>query len=106
MQKMKLKKGDTVKITTGKEAGKTGKIMKVIGGGNKVVVEKINFIKKHQRPDARGKGGIVEKEAALQVSNVMFLCNKCDAGVRLGFKILDDGKKVRVCRKCGEILDV
>lgn len=105
MQKMKLKKGDTVKVTTGKETGKTGKIMRVIGDGNKIIVEKLNFIKKHQRPDARGKGGIVEKEAPLQISNVMFLCNKCDAGVRIGYKVLDDGKKVRVCKKCGEILD-
>lgn len=105
MQKIKLKKGDTVKVIAGKEEGKTGKILRVIGGGKKVVIEKINFIKKHQRPDARGKGGIVEKESPLQISNVMFACNKCDAGVRIGYKLLDDGKKVRVCKKCGEILD-
>jgi large subunit ribosomal protein L24 len=105
MQKIKLKKGDAVKVITGKEAGKTGKILKVIGKENKIVVEKLNLIKKHQRPDARGKGGIVEKEAPLQTSNVMFLCNKCNAGVRIGYKLLDDGEKVRICKKCGEILD-
>lgn len=104
MQKIRLKKGDAVEVIAGREEGKTGKVMKVIGGG-KVVVEKLNFIKKHQRPDARGKGGIVEKEAPLQISNVMFACNKCNAGVRIGYKILDDGKKVRICKKCGEILD-
>jgi large subunit ribosomal protein L24 len=105
MLKKKLKKGDTVKIIAGREEGKSGKIMKVIAKENKIVVEKLNFIKKHQRPDARGKGGIVEKEAPVQISNVMFLCNKCNSGVRIGYKTLDDGKKVRVCKKCGEILD-
>ena len=105
MQKIKLKKGDAVKVIAGKEAGKTGKILKVIGKENKIVVEKLNLIKKHQRPDARGKGGIVEKEAPLQTSNVMFVCNECNVGVRIGYKLLDDGKKVRVCKKCGEILD-
>lgn len=105
MQKMKLKKGDTVKVIAGREEGKTGKIMKVISDKNKIIVEKLNFIKKHQRPDGKGKGGVVEKESALQLSNVMFLCNKCDTGVRIGYKVLDDGKKVRVCKKCGEILD-
>lgn len=105
MQKIKLKKGDAVRVIAGREAGKTGKILKVIGKKQKIVIEKINMIKKHQRPDARGKGGIVEKEAPLQTSNVMFMCNKCNAGVRIGYKILDDGKKVRLCKKCGEILD-
>jgi large subunit ribosomal protein L24 len=102
---MKLKKGDTIKVIAGREAGKTGKIMKMIGSSGKVIVEKINFIKKHQRPDARGKGGIVEKEAPLQISNVMFACNKCNTGVRINYKLLEDGKKVRVCKKCGETLD-
>jgi len=105
MQKIKLKKGDAVKVIAGKETGKTGKILKMIGKDNKIVVEKLNLIKKHQRPDARGKGGIVEKEAPLQTSNVMFVCNKCNVGVRIGYKILDDGKKVRLCKKCGETLD-
>jgi len=105
MQKMKLKKGDTVKVIAGREEGKAGKIMKVISDENRIIVEKLNLIKKHQRPDGKGKGGVVEKEGPLQLSNVMFLCNKCDTGVRIGYKILDDGKKVRVCKKCGEILD-
>ena len=94
-----------VKVEAGKEKGKTGKIMKIIGKEGKVIIEKVNFVKKHQKPDAKGKGGIVEKEGPLQISNVMFLCSKCDRGVKVGYKILDDGKKVRICKKCQEILD-
>lgn len=105
MQSHRLKKGDTVKVTVGKEKGKTGKIMKIISDEKKVVIEKLNFVKKHQKPDAKGKGGIVEKEGPLRMSNVMLLCSKCDRGVRVGYKILDDGKKVRICKKCREVLD-
>ncbi|MBN1614248.1 MAG: 50S ribosomal protein L24 [Deltaproteobacteria bacterium] len=102
---MRLKKGDTVEVIGGREAGKTGKILKVIDDKNQVIVEKLNFIKKHQRPDARGKGGIVEKEAPIHASNVMVICNKCNTRVRMGYRLLDDGKKVRVCKKCRDILD-
>jgi large subunit ribosomal protein L24 len=105
MQGIRLKKGDMVTVIAGKEAGKSGKIMKVIGDEHKVVVEKLNLVKKHQRPDAKGKGGIVEKEGKIAISNVMFLCSKCDKGVRIGCRVLEDGKKVRVCRKCHEVLD-
>jgi large subunit ribosomal protein L24 len=105
MQEKRLKKGDTVKVIAGKEKGKTGKILSTIPARERVIVEKINLIKRHQRPDAKGKGGIVEKEGAIHVSNVMYLCDKCGSGVRVGYKILDDGKKARVCAKCHEILD-
>jgi large subunit ribosomal protein L24 len=105
MQGMHIKKGDVVKVITGKEKDKTGKVLKVINDRNRVIVEKLNFVKKHQRPDARGKGGIVEKEGSIHVSNVMIICNKCNAGVKVGYQILEDGKKVRICRKCQEILD-
>ena len=105
MQEKRLKKGDTVRVIAGKEKGKSGKIMSTIPAKQRVVVEKINLIKKHQRPEAKGKGGIVEKEAPIHVSNVMYLCDKCGSGVRIGFKILDDGKKARVCAKCHETLD-
>ena len=105
MQEKRLKKGDTVKVIAGKEKGKTGKILSTIPGKERVVVEKINLIKRHHRPDAQGKGGIVEKEGAIHVSNVMYLCDKCGSGVRIGYKILDDGKKARVCAKCHETLD-
>jgi large subunit ribosomal protein L24 len=101
----RLKKGDTVKVIAGKEKGKTGKIQSTIVDKERVVIEKVNLIKRHKKPDAKGKGGIVEKEGPIHVSNVMYLCNKCNTGVRIGYKILEDGKKVRVCVKCHEILD-
>ena len=105
MRGVRLKKGDRVKVVAGKEKGKTGKLLKVVADKDKVVVEKLNFVKKHQKPDAKGKGGIVEKEGPIHISNVMLLCNKCEMGVRVGHKVLEDGKKVRVCTKCHEILD-
>jgi len=105
MQAKKLKKGDTVKIVAGKEKGKTGKILKVISDKDQVVVEKLNIVKRHKRPDQKAKGGIVEKEGPINISNVMFLCNKCDEGVRVGYRRLEDESKVRVCKKCNDILD-
>ncbi len=101
----RLKKGDMVVVIVGKEKGKTGKILNIIKKQNRVVVEKLNFIKRHQKPDTQGKGGIVEREGSIHISDVMLMCNKCDTGVRVGYRILDDGKKVRVCKKCNEILD-
>jgi large subunit ribosomal protein L24 len=105
MQGIRLKKGDTVKVIAGKEKGKTGKIQSMIADKDRVTIEKVNLIKKHKKADAKGKGGIVEKEGPIHVSNVMYLCNKCGTGVRIGSKVLEDGKKVRVCTKCHEILD-
>ncbi|MFA5181346.1 MAG: 50S ribosomal protein L24 [Syntrophales bacterium] len=105
MHGKQLKKGDMVKVVAGKEKGKTGKIIKIIKDKDRIIVEKLNFVKRHQRPDAKGKGGIVEKEGSLHITNVSYLCSKCDTGVRLGQKILDDGQKVRICKKCKEILD-
>lgn len=105
MHGKQLKKGDVVKVVAGKEKGKTGKIIKIIKDKDRVIVEKLNFVKRHQRPDAKGKGGIVEKEGSLHITNVSYFCSKCEAGVRLGQKLLDDGQKVRICKKCKEILD-
>jgi len=105
MRTMHVKKGDTVQIITGREKGKTGKVLTIIKDKNRVVVEKMNMVKKHQRPDAKGKGGVVEKEGSIHMSNLMLMCNKCNTGVRIGFKKLEDGKKVRICKKCKEILD-
>jgi large subunit ribosomal protein L24 len=105
MENIRFKKGDMVKVISGKEKGKTGKILKTIRDEHQVVIEKLNFVKKHQKPDAKGKGGIVEKEGPIHLSNVAYLCGKCDTGVRIGFKILEDGKKVRICRKCKEQLE-
>lgn len=105
MQKINLKKGDTVKVIAGKEKGKTGKIMKILSKRGRVVIEKVNFIKKHQKPDAKGKGGILEKEGSIDISNVMYFCAKCNSTVKIGHKVLDDGKKVRTCRDCNEIIE-
>jgi large subunit ribosomal protein L24 len=104
MQIKRIKKGDTVKVISGKEKGKTGKIQSVIVDKERVVVEKVNLIKKHQKPDGKGKGGIIEKEGPIHISNVMFLCSKCGVGVKVRYKVLEDGKKVRVCAKCQEQL--
>ncbi len=101
-----LKKNDLVEVIAGKEKGKTGKVLKVLIKKDRVVVEKINFIKRHSRPSGRTKqGGIVEKEAPIHISNVLLICPKCNQGVRLGKKILEDGKKVLVCKKCGELIE-
>ena len=105
MQIKSLKKGDTVKVISGKDKGRTGKIQNVIVDKGRVIVEKVNIIKRHQKADAKGKGGIVEKEGPIHISNVMYLCSKCGVGVRVRYKTLEDGKKVRVCAKCQEILD-
>jgi large subunit ribosomal protein L24 len=105
MLETRLKKGDMVKVIAGKEQGKTGKILRIISKKNRVTVEKLNLIKKHQKPDAKGKGGILQKEGSLHISNVMYLCGKCNRAVKIGYRVLDDGKKVRTCRKCNELLD-
>ncbi len=104
--KCKLKKDDKVKVIAGKDKGKIGKILKVDRKNQRVLVENINIIKRHQRPSAANRqGGIVETEAALNWSNVMLVCNKCVKPVRIKMQLLDDGKKVRICRKCNEQID-
>jgi large subunit ribosomal protein L24 len=105
MLEKRLKKGDTVKVIAGKDKGKTGKILSTVADKGRVVVEKVNLVKRHKRPDAKGKGGIVEKEGAIHASNVMLLCSKCNKAVRVSVKTMDDGKKARVCKKCHEQLD-
>jgi len=104
--KMEIRKNDTVVVITGKEKGKSGKVLRVHPGRRSVVVEKINVVKRHSRPTGDLKqGGIIEKEAPLNVSKVQLRCPKCNTGRRTGRKILDDGTKVRTCRKCQEVLD-
>jgi large subunit ribosomal protein L24 len=101
-----LKKNDLVMVVSGKERGKSGRVLRVFPQKNRIIIEKINFIKKHTRPSGQTKqGGIIEREAPVHISNVMVICEKCNLPVRVGKKILDDGKKVRMCKKCGEILD-
>jgi len=93
-------------VIAGRERGKTGKVLKVIANENRALIERVNLVKRHAR--ARGPqqtGGILEREAPIHVSNLMVMCDKCNAPVRVGRKILTDGTKVRVCRHCGEALD-
>jgi large subunit ribosomal protein L24 len=101
-----IKKDDKVKVITGKDKGKIGKVLKVINKKNRILVENINMVKRHSRPSAKNKqGGIVEGEAAIHWSNVMLMCNKCITPVRMITQRLEDGKKIRVCRKCSEAID-
>jgi large subunit ribosomal protein L24 len=105
--RIRVKKNDVVQVISGKERGKRGKILKVFPAKGRVLIEKLNMIKRHQRPTQRiRQGGIIEKEAPIHVSKVQIVCAKCDRGVRIKHRILQDGKKVRVCGKCGEVLDV
>ncbi len=103
---MCYKKDDKVKVIAGKDNGKIGKVLKVIQKDKRVLVEKVNFVKRHVRPNASNRqGGIVEAEAPISWSNVMLMCNKCMSPVRIKMKSLEDGKKIRVCMKCNEIID-
>jgi large subunit ribosomal protein L24 len=104
---MKIKKGDTVQVVTGKDAGKRGKVLKVDNDRERVVVEGINMIKRHTRPNPQKKiqGGVVEREAGIHVSNVMVISPDSGKRSRVGYKILDDGRKVRVAKVDGAILD-
>ncbi len=102
---LKIRKDDQVMVTTGKEKGKTGKVARVVPDKGVVYIEKVNMVKRHQRPSAKYKhGGIIEKEAPIAISNVMLLCEKCKGPVRAGRKV-DGDKRVRFCKKCGEVLD-
>ena len=103
---IKLKKDDKVKIIAGKDKGKVGKVLKVIGKKKRLLVENINIVKRHTKPSAQNRqGGILESESPIHWSNVMLMCSKCIEPVRVKTKTLDDGKKVRICRKCSEIID-
>ena len=101
-----VRKGDTVMVVAGKERGKRGKVLRVIPEKSRVVVERINMIKKHQRPTQKVRqGGIIEREGSIHLSNVMLVDPGSDRPTRVGLKALSDGKKVRVARRSGEMLD-
>jgi len=101
-----IKKNDKVVVRAGKEKGKIGSVLKVDSERGHVIVEKVNIVKRHTRPGgANAQGGIVEKEAPIRISNVMLVCTKCAEPSRIGKKVLEDGSKVRVCKKCGEFID-
>ena len=101
-----VRKGDTVVVVAGKERGKRGKVLRVSPGKGRVLIEHVNMIKKHQRPTQKlRQGGIIEREGPLALSNVLVICARCDKPSRTGVKVLADGRKVRVCRRCGESVD-
>ena len=101
----RIKKGDTVEVIAGKDKGKRGKVIRVYPSKNRVLVQGVNIAKRHMRQRRQDvPGGIIEMETPLHISNVMPVCNRCGRGVRVGFKILEDGSKIRICRKCGETI--
>lgn len=103
--KVHVKKGDTVLVLTGKNAGKRGKVLQVFPSAQRVIVEGVNVVKRHSRPTRPlPQGGIVEKEAPIASSNVMLVCSKCSQPTRVAKKLVDD-KYRRACKKCGEIID-
>ncbi len=104
-QKVHVRKGDIVMVISGKDAGAKGKVIEVIPKTGRVVVEKVNIIKKHMRPTQKmPQGGIQEKEAPIASSNVMLYCDKCNKPTRIGHKEIE-GKFVRICKHCGEVQD-
>jgi large subunit ribosomal protein L24 len=102
-----IRKGDNVRVMTGKDAGKNGRVLSVNARKNTVIVEHANIIKRHTRPNPAKniKGGIVEKEGPINASNVMVVCSGCGKHARIGRNVLPDGSKVRVCKRCGITLD-
>lgn len=104
--KAKIKKNDYVQVIAGKDRGKSGKVLVVFPGEQIALVEKINMVKRHTRPsNVTSQGGILEKEAGIHISNLMVLCAQCGKPVRVSLATMQDGKKVRVCKKCGEAFD-
>jgi large subunit ribosomal protein L24 len=102
-----IRRNDNVVVITGKDRGKRGRVLKVVPGKNRLVVEGVNFIKRHTKPNPQRqiKGGVVEREASLHASNVQLVCPECGKPTRLGRRILGDGRKVRICRKCEGVVD-
>ncbi|NLK67941.1 MAG: 50S ribosomal protein L24 [Clostridiaceae bacterium] len=106
-KKVHVKQGDNVYILNGKDRGKKGKVLKVLPSEHKVLVEGINMITKHVKPRNQfQQGGIVKKEAPIYADKVMLICNKCGAPTKVGKRFLDNGSKARVCKKCGEVIDI
>lgn len=107
MNKVNIRKNDLVIVKNGRDRGKTGKVLKVLSERRRAVVEKVNFVKEFIRPDKSRsiQGGIMEREAPINISNLMLYCSDCGRGVRVRKKVLDDGTKIRVCHKCGTSLE-
>jgi large subunit ribosomal protein L24 len=106
MAHLHVRRGDTVGVIAGRERGKRGKVLRVLRDSGRVVIEHVNMIKRHQRPTPKlRQGGIIEREGPLAVSNVLLVCGRCNRPVRVGIKVLNDGRKVRACKRCGESVD-
>ena len=106
MKKMHVKRGDNVKVISGKDKGKEGKVIIAIPEAGKVIVEGVAVVKKHQKARAQGQeSGIIQKEAAIDASNVLRICPSCKKAARTGVKVLEDGSKVRYCKKCQEVFN-
>jgi large subunit ribosomal protein L24 len=105
MAKFKIKKGDKVVVIAGRDKGKNGEVLRVLREKNRAVVQGVNMIKRHTRPSPGQPGGIIEKEAAIHISNIAHIDPKSDKPTRVGYKFLEDGRKVRIARRSGEVLD-
>ena len=105
--RINLRKNDTVQVLTGRDAGKQGKVLKILREKNRVIVQGVGFTKKHTRPNPQRniKGGIAEREAPIHASNVMIVCGECNKRTRIGHKVMTDGTKARICRRCQGVLD-
>lgn len=102
----KIRKEDRVRIIAGKERGKDGKVLRLFPKEGRVIIQGLNFVKKHTRSRGERKpSGIIEKEAPLAISNVMLICPRCNQPARIGYKVVEKGKKLRICKKCGETMD-
>ncbi len=102
-----IRKNDNVVVITGRDRGKRGRVLRVLPDKNRLVVEGVNFVKRHTKPNPSQnvKGGIVEREASMHASNVQLVCPECGAPTRVGRRVLGDGRKVRICRKCEGVVD-
>lgn len=104
--KYHIRKDDRVMVIAGREKGKIGKVLRVLPKKDRAVIERVNMIKRHSRPSSSApQGGIIEKEGPIQISNLMVVCGKCSDPTRIGKKTLEDGRRVRYCKKCGEMID-
>jgi large subunit ribosomal protein L24 len=105
--RVQIRKNDQVKVIAGKSLDKVGRVLRVMRDKNRVIVEGVSLLKRHTRanPSKNIKGGIVERESPIHISNVMMMCGSCNQATRIGHSLLSDGKKIRICRKCGSSLD-
>jgi large subunit ribosomal protein L24 len=105
MKKFKIKKGDRVVVITGRHRGRQGEVLRVLRSDDRVIVQGVNVVKRHQRPSAQNPGGIIEKEASLHISNVAHVDPSNNTATRVGYRTLEDGRKVRFAKRSGEVLD-